>query len=169
MRNVSFNIAKCILLLWTAIVLHEGQAQSQPKPKVVQLGCESPKFGFVTNNPFYALATAVTRNKKASRFRVTWNAVLGSGWNNGTMLYDRQRNLLKYYDTGGQGYGAWFYRKSYLFTGIKDTTLIYIADTYDNEQGIEKIYPTAFIHLLPKLGYRRYKLIDMERWDASKK
>lgn len=161
MAKLHFSLARHALIIIAVTMICQAAAQGQTT--TVQLGCATPQFAHVFDNPLKTLATATARDTKSARFRVTWGGSLGSAWNQGTMFFDRKRNLLKYYDVGGAGEaGEWYYRKSYLFTGIKDKTLGNFVKIYNNEQNIHKLYPSSFINLLPEHGYRRYKIADVE-------
>ncbi len=115
-------------------------------------------FASPYTSPFVEIADALGKNKGETRFRVSWSEVLGSGWDGGTMLYDRKRGILKYYDVGGEGGDGVtgdgkvvpdplkeYYRKSYLFVGIKDSTLLSLVQRYNNPTHIRELYPFAFL------------------------
>ena len=121
-------------------------------------------FAYPDENPFAAVASHVNQYKEAARFRVSWSDTLGSGWDKGTMLYDRKKGTLKYYDVGGAGEaGEEYYRKSYLFTGIKAASFIALVKKYNNQAHIRKLFPFSFLDTLPMHGYRKYKIVDYKR------
>ncbi|BCM93566.1 hypothetical protein IAD21_05457 [Abditibacteriota bacterium] len=59
--------------------------------------------------------------------------------------------------------GEEYYRKSYLFTGVKDATIQSLVQKYNTRQTIGKFYPFAFLSILHRLDYPRYKINDYKR------
>lgn len=129
----------------------------------VQLGCRSPKFAYVDENPVAVIASSIVKDKVSSRFRVTWGDSLGGASDQGTMLYDRKRNILKFYNTGGhiEGYA---YRRSYLFTRISDKNIIQLSNKYNNQNRVRNLDPfDSLPKLLPTFGCKSYKLVDFTK------
>ncbi|MBV9865697.1 MAG: hypothetical protein JO316_10125 [Abitibacteriaceae bacterium] len=139
-------------------------AYGQDESKVVQLGSNCPNFAYVDQNPFVTFAAALRKDKTSPKFRVSWYGYLGSGWQRGTMLYDRKARSLKYFDTGGSGEkGEYFYLKHYMFTGIKDGTFFNLVRSYNNQKHITELLPQTFLDVLSKRGHRKYKIADFSR------
>lgn len=157
-------MTKPVLLSAILLVFFANPAQSQDEKSVVQLHCMSPMFAYVDDNPIASLASAIAKDKKTAQFRVSWNGSLGSGWDRGTMLYQRKTGLLKYYDVGGGGdNGEEHYQKHYVLKGIREITLISLAKRYNNQKQIRQLFPFSFLETLPKLGYRKEKIIDVQQ------
>ena len=147
-----------------ACVLVFATAKSQADSREIQLGSMSPNFGNFHDNPLSAITLAVERVPNANRFRCSWSDRLGSGWDRGTMIYDKKRGIVKSYRVGGAGeMGEQFYRSSLLFTGVKPTTLQIIAKKF--KDALQKDYQRRFIfeELLPRHGARKYELEEFKR------
>ena len=133
-----------------------------------QIRGECPKWAW--GNPMDMLDTAARAHPRIARFRINWSAVLGGSGDEGTILYDRKKGVLKYYDTGGNITGGSVkggenynqYHKHYLFTNVSDRILDqFVRDT--RHLSHEKVYPFVFLDMLPKYGCGRIIIADFSR------
>ena len=151
-------------LILLAFVLISVAVRSQAAPREIQLGSMSPNFGNFYNNPLSTITLAIERNPNADRFRCSWSDTLGSGWDRGTMIYDKQRGIIKSYRVGGAGeMGEEFYRSSLLFAGVKPTTLQTIAKKFKDSLQKDSQRRFVFEELLPRHGARKYELEAFKR------
>jgi hypothetical protein len=126
--------------------------------KEVQLGCSAPAFGYTNSNPIQTIASAVAKDKRSERFRVTWVDVLGSSSDQGTMLYDRKQGTLKFdwtFIPTGADYGT---RIIYKFTRVRDAILLDLKRKYNKKRRARELNPLGLIDILPTYGCKRYRL-----------
>ena len=115
-------------LAWLSLAASSHAATTE-----IQLGAQSPQFGYFADSPLDQITRNMGNHASVNRFRCSWDDSLGSGWDRGTMLYDKKRGLLKYYDVGGAGeMGEEYYRYGVLFTGVKPATLRAIVHKYED-------------------------------------
>lgn len=160
------TIMKCVFCLIATIFLTPFVARAKEIPAVVELGSECPNWRRVDENPFVTFASALKKDRKSTLFRVTWYGSLLSGWESGTLLYNRKTKLLKYFERGGIGEeGEYFYQKHYVFYGIREATFFGLVGTYNNRKRISELLPDSFLGVLSNRGYRKRRI---ENYTISK-
>ncbi len=158
----AFQVLAAALIAFATPGLGGLACASEARARTVQLGCMSPNFASVNENPVAAIAAAVAKNKSAPRFRVTWLGSLGGGRDDGTMLYNRRRGTLKFYNIGGDE--DTFYRTAYLFTHVSDALLLGLSRKFNTVDYASKLNPRDSLpSLLQGHGCHVHKLIDVTR------
>lgn len=134
---------------------------SKPITTLIGDSGRSPMFAYVDENPLVALAEKIALNASEKKLRVGWYGSLGSGWDRGTLLYNRQHKTLTLYDENGAGEaGEEFHLKHYRFTHVSDEIILSLVEQYNKQDKIEELLPFGFLHILPKYGATKHKIAD---------
>jgi hypothetical protein len=106
--------------------------------------------------PFEALAEALKVKKDSTRFRVMWSNVTPGGPMDGTMIYDKNRRLIKEYDE------VWFHgtyaRFEYLITKVSDEDIMRYIKEYAKWPRPVRIEFHSFISIFRSYGCKTYRL-----------
>ncbi len=160
-RSMAWKIQAVLILGIVALVLFAAAQQKTPKQnqkaqaKEVQLGAGDTFSG--PARPVVVLAEALRKDKKSTRFRVTWGTIVLSFNSTSTVLYDRVEHTIKLYSFGGDEMGG--YVDHYLYTKVTDDIIFSIADKYKDEDVADPATgPGSFFGELANHGCKSYKL-----------
>jgi hypothetical protein len=106
--------------------------------------------------PFMALAEAMGLKKNSTRFRVTWSEIQPGGPFGGTMVYDRNRKLIKLYDENW--FHGSYYRFQYLITGVTDELIFRYVKEYSEFPIPNGMGFYSFIGIFCTYGCKVYRI-----------
>lgn len=116
----------------------------------------------ITDNfgqPAIQLWKAIEQDKTAARFRASWSYSL-SVYDAGTVLYDRQNHILKYYDTGGEtdsDFKPTSWEEHFKISNVTDEALQKLAQSMEAKTAQSIKYSSCFRYLQDE-GYRIQEL-----------
>lgn len=116
-------------------------------------------YSFIPLNatePFQALAEAFKIKKNSTRFRVIWGAIEPGGPMNGTMVYDKNRRLIKLYDENW--FHGSYWRFEYLITKVSDEDIKRYLNEYTKWPHPVKIDFYSFVGVFRTYGCKTYRL-----------
>jgi len=110
------------------------------------------------------LVAALHQYPEARLFRVNWTLAIG-GWGSvATALYDRRKQRVQFYCTGGEQFGVSLH-EHYLYTGVTDSILSRVAEKFTITAGGSS---DGFFDELPLFGCKLHVYRDTKRTNPRK-